>query len=132
MAFELHRSAFPGIAASAVNAQQAVSLDVGDVQRQVLPLATNNVEPLGVTIATAVNPADSVAVFDRGNIVKVPAVASFGAGQDIGVASTNGGFGTVSGASGVTRWAVGKSVTGALAGEIFSLYVNPKQLSNLI
>jgi hypothetical protein len=132
MAFELHRSGYPAIAASAINDRAAVALDSGDTQRQVVPIATNNVEPFGVTIATAVNPGDGITVLDPLNTVKVTACASLGAAAAVGVASTNGQFGPVSGASGVTRWQVGKSVTAAAAGETFSLYVKPQQLSNLI
>lgn len=127
-AFELHRSGFPAKAASAMGAQIAVSHDVGDTQRQVVAIATNNVEALGVTLATAANAGDAITVLDRGNVVKVTAMASLGAGADIGVASTNGALGLVTSASGVVKWAVGKSQTAAAAGETFSLYVNPKPI----
>jgi hypothetical protein len=132
MAFELHRTAFPGIAASAINAQQVVTFDGGDTQRQVLPAATNGVEPLGVALATAVNPGDGVTVHDAFNVVKAVACASVGAGVDVGVATSSGRLGPVTGASGVTRYRVGKTLTAAADGETFSLYVNPKQISNLI
>jgi hypothetical protein len=132
MAFELHRSALPGIAASAINAQQVVTHDTGDTQRQFLPVATNGVEPAGVALATAVNPGDAVAIHDAYNVVKAVACASIGAGADIGVATSSGRLGLVTGASGVTRYRVGKSLTPAADGETFSLYVNPRQLSNLI
>src|SRR5690242_19645288 len=105
MAFELHRSApLPGIAASAINVDSAVSLDAGDVQRQFLPVATVNVEPVGIARATAVNPGDGITVYDRDHVVRVPAGASLGHGADIGVASTNGALGPVTGASGVVKW----------------------------
>jgi hypothetical protein len=130
-AFELHRSGFPAKAASAVGALVAVSHDTGDTQRQVLPVSTVNVEPFGVTLATAVNAGDAVTVLERGNVVKVTAIASLGAGADIGVASSNGALGLVAAASGVVKWAVGKSMSAAAAGEVFSLYVNPRQLGGL-
>lgn len=132
MAFELHRGAFPGIAASAINAQQVVTFDVGDTQRQFLPVATNGVEPVGVALATALLPGDGVTVHDAYNVVKVTACASLGANTDVGVATSSGRLGPVTGASGVTRYRVGKSVTPAADGEVFSLYVNARQLSNLI
>lgn len=132
MAFELHRSALPGIAASAINAQSVVTHDIGDTQRQFLPVSTSGLEPVGVALATAVNPGDGVTVHDAYNVVKIVAAASLGAGANVGVASTNGQLGIVAGASGVTTWRVGKSLSAAAAGETFSLYVNPRQLSNLI
>jgi hypothetical protein len=125
MAFELHRTSFPGIAASAINAGAVVTLDTtGDVQRQVISTGSMTVEPFGIALATAVNPGDGVAVFDLGNVVKGIAVASIGAGQDVNIASTGGQLGIV--ASGFFR--VGRSVTAAAAGETFSLYVNPRRV----
>jgi hypothetical protein len=64
--------------------------------------------------------------------VRVPAGGSLGHGADVGVASTNGALGPVSAASGVARYRVGQALTAAAAGETFSLYVNPKQLSGLV
>jgi hypothetical protein len=132
MAFELHRD--PGIsaiAASSIAAQSVVTWDVGDVQAQVLSVATVNVEPIGVTRSVASNPGDAVTVYDDDHIVKAVAVASLGAGAEIGVASTNGGLGPVTGASGTVKWRVGKSLTAAAAGETFSLSIKPRQLNGL-
>lgn len=129
-AFELHRGGFPAIAGSNVNDHVAVQHDVGDTQRQVLPAASKNVEPVGVTLASAVA-GNPVTVFDYGNVVKVTAGASLGAGSEVGVASTNGALGPVAGASGSVVWSVGRSETAAAPGEVFSLYVRPRQLSGL-
>lgn len=130
-AFELHRSTFPAIAASVTAAYIPVTRNTGDVQRSVLAAATANVEPLGVTIASA-GAGEAITVLDAGSVVKVPAMASLGAGQDIGVASSNGALGIVAaGASGAVVWAVGKSQSGALAAETFSLEIRPRQLSGL-
>lgn len=133
MAFELHRvPGLPGIAASSINAGQAVSLDVGDVQRQFLPISTNSIEPFGVARATAVTAGDAVTVWDTGHVVRIAtAVASLGHGADIGVASTNGALGPITGASGSVKWAVGKSLSAAAAGETFSLSIRPRQLGGL-
>lgn len=135
MAFELHDTypgGLPAIAASAISGAKAVGLDVGNVQRQVLPIATNNAEPIGVAAASAVNPGDGITVYNTEHIVKVVAAASVGHGADVGVASTNGDFGPVAGASGTAKWRVGVALTAAAAGETFSLYVKPRQLSGLV
>lgn len=134
MAFRRVNDVMPCIAASAINYGQAVALDVGDVQRQVLPLGTNTLEAFGLALATAVNPGDPVSVhgFLSGNVEKVVAGASLGHGADIGIGSTNGALAPIVGASGVAKWRVGKSMTAAAVGETFSLYVAPRQLSGLV
>lgn len=132
MAFELHRvPGLPGIAASAINSGQAVTPDVGDVQRQFLPIATVNIEPFGVARATAVTAGDAVTVYDTGHVVRAVAAASLGHGADVGVATTNGALGPVVAASGVVKWFVGKSLSAAAAGETFSLSIRPRQSGGL-
>jgi hypothetical protein len=132
MAFELHRDpGLPGIAASAMAANTVVTEDVGDVQRQFLAVATVNVEPVGVTRSVASNAGDGVTVYDFNHVVRAVAIASLGHGADIGVASTNGGLGPVSAASGTVKWRVGKSLNAAAAGETFSLSIRPRQLGGL-
>jgi hypothetical protein len=128
-AFELHRSGFPAKAASALSVNQVVSVDVGDTQRQVLPVSTANVEPLGVALASAALPGQNVTVLDRGNVVKVLAAASLGAGADVGVVGATTSLGRPASASGAVVWVVGKSMTAAAAGEVFSFYVHPRQIS---
>src|SRR5438552_16491063 len=134
MAFELYRWTFPGIAASAINAGAAVQLTASLGERQVIPIASENLEPFGVALAsaggTSLTPA--VPVVDAGNTIKVTAIASLGVGADIGVASTNGGLAPVKAASGVLTWAVGKALSPAEAGEVFSLYVKPVRLSAVV
>ncbi len=132
MAHEQHQGLkFPKkVGTAAIGPKQLVALDTsggGDV----LAIATNNVRPLGVTIATCAA-LRAGAVFGHGNTVKAIAAASLGVGAEVGVASTNGNLGPISGASGVTKWAVGQAESAAAAGETFSLLVNPRQLSNLI
>src|SRR4051812_27329904 len=105
MAVQLNR--LPGlrtVAASAINVGQAVSWDVGDVQQQVLPIATVNVEPAGIAQASAAAAAALTIDDVRGTIVRVTAIASLGHGQEIGVASTNGGLAIVSAASGTLKY----------------------------
>lgn len=131
MAFELYRWTFPGIAASAINAGAALRLSASAVERQFIPIATSNVEPFGIALASAggTSLTQAVPVVDVGNTIKVTAIASLGCGADIGVASTNGGLAPVAGASGVLVWAVGKAMQPAAAGEVFGLYVKPVRLS---
>lgn len=131
MAFELHRhQGLPFIAASAINPGQAVKLNVGDVQRSVVPVGSgiSANEPFAVAIATALQ-GEGVTLYDDGQIVKVTAGASLGHGVDVGVGSTNGALAPVSVASGSVIWSVGKSLTAAAAGEKFSLYVRKRQVS---
>jgi hypothetical protein len=144
MAFELYRSTFPGIAASNIAAGNALALTVatalaGPVERQFIPISTVNVEPFGIALATAApvsaTPPFSAAVpvIDLGNTIKVTAAASLGVGADVGIASgATTGLGPVVGASGAAVWRVGKAVSPAAAGEVFGLYVAPRQLSGLV
>lgn len=128
MAFELHRGeGLPVFAASPINPKTFVRWDTSD--RKVLPLATNSQEPLGAVHATALT-GEGLAVHETKSIVKAVAAASLGAGADLMVASTNGALGpAAAGASGVVRWRVGVSQEAAAAGETFSVYVNPRQIS---
>lgn len=128
---ELHRHAISAKAASAMSVGQVVGYDVADTSFQVVPLATINVEPLGIALASVSNPGDAVTIIDRGNVIKVQAAASLGAGADIGVVGATTSLGLAAAASGVAKWAVGKSLSAAAAGETFSLHVNPKQLGGL-
>lgn len=131
MAFKLHRSGFPGIAASAINVEAAVGIASG-VDRSFSPIATANVRPFGIALATAVNAGDGLTILDEGNVAIVTAAASLGRGAEIGVASTNGALGPVAAASGLAVYSAGQSLSAAAAGEEFSLYVNPRQLSGLV
>lgn len=140
-AFELYRWTFPGIAASPISAGNALNLIsatalAGPVERQFVPISTTNVEPFGVALATAANAgatppfSAAVPVVDQGNTIKVIAAASIAAGADAGIASGGTtGFGPVVGVAGSVVWRVGKAVSPAAAGEVFSLYVSPRQLS---
>ncbi len=136
MAFELHNGVvIPGVAASNTAPALAVAFASSAAQdRAVVPVGTVNVMPLGVANATA-GPTSSlpnaVTVHGIGNIVKAVAAASIGVGADVGVGSTNGVLVGISGASGVTKWALGQSVTPANPGETFSVYVNPRVVSGI-
>lgn len=126
MAYENHNGivepAFK--AASAISPKTVVALDTTADQ---VVAATAGAEPVGVTAASAAQ-GDRVTVLGLGNTVKCVAAASLGFGAVVGVASTNGALGPVTGASGVVKWAVGTSRGNAAAGETFSVFVNPRQL----
>ena len=130
MAFELHRSAFPGLAASNINTRAALTLASG-TDRGLVPVATCNVRPHSIALATALR-GEAVTAHDEGNYVKINAGASMGPGAEIGVASTNGALAPVAGASGSVVYSVGQSVGAGVAGEVTTLYVNPRQLSGLV
>lgn len=132
MAFESHNGHIePSLkAASAMIPKRPVKLDT--VADQVVLCATDNVEPLGITGLASVAQGDQVVTYGQGNIVKAIAGASLGFGADLGIASTNGALGPISGASGVAKWRIGTSREPAAAGETFSVYVNPRQLSGLV
>lgn len=116
-------------AASAMSPRTAVKLDT--VANQVVAVASRNQEPLGLTGAASAAQGLPVVTYGPGNVVKAIAGASLGYGADIGVASTNGALGPVSAASGSVVWRVGVAREPAAAGEVFSLYINPRQLSGL-
>lgn len=116
------------VAASNINPLIPVKADT--VANQVVPLATNNVRPLGLVDATALQGA-AVTVYGQDNTVKCVAVASMGAGAEVGVGSTNGNVGLITYASGTLKWALGVTRTAAGAGETISVYVNPRQLGDL-
>jgi hypothetical protein len=148
MAFELYRWTFPAIAASAISAGQPVQFTVATAgtspaDRQVVPLGSVNLEPFGIALATANYAAATppfsagVGIVDRGNTIKVTAIASLGVGADVGVGTNIAGQASgwavpVAAASGVDTWRVGKAVSPAAAGEVFSLYVDPFRLSSTV
>lgn len=122
MAFELHRHAFPGIAATHVAARQVVKLAPGAIERGVMPAAAAD-EPIGVALTTA-TAGNAVTVHEQQSVAKVVAAASLGAAANVGVVGATTSLGPV--ASGSMR--TGQSVAAAQPGEVFSLYVNPRQL----
>jgi hypothetical protein len=141
MAHERHNGVkFPAIAIATLigplsggGAHAVKSAPTGTQPRAVLPIATYNELPLGVALAKA-NPNGgsypaAVTVHGVGNTVKVVAAASIGVGAEVNIASSNGAMGPVAAASGSLRYTIGQSETPAAAGEVFSLYVNPRALS---
>ncbi len=102
------------------------------LNRAVVPVASNNLRPQGFVGNASAAQGEAVTVYGEGSIVEAVAAASIGAGGEVGVGSTNGDLGIVAGASGVTRWACGQALEDVAAGEVFSVYVKTRQVSNLI
>ena len=131
MAFELHGNAFPGIAASNIAAGQTVLLASGAPERSVHPVPSNNEDLIGVTHVAATR-GDAVAIHLPGEVVSVTAAGTVISGSDVVYSTASLGYVTQAAASGVVRFAAGKSVSAvANPGETFSLYIRPKQLGGL-
>jgi len=131
MAFELHHdNAFPGLAASAIQDRQVVYLIPGSSERAVAPCTVASARPHGVALASAIV-GQAVTVHDRGNYVKCVAAASLGNGGEVGVVGATKSLGPLTAASGSVSCSAGQAVTAAAAGEVFTLYVNPRQLGGL-
>lgn len=127
------------VAAGSAIAPGKVVRAAGTTLFHVLEVATCNQEPFGVhrsfgaTVgASGLNAREQCPVQLEGNFIKMIAGASMGANADVGVASTSGQLGPIVGASGAVVWRAGKSMTPAAAGEFFTLYVKPRQLSGLV
>lgn len=109
--------------------------------RSVTQAGTTSLEPIGVTIASALG-LNPVRVLPIGNIAKGVCNASLAAGVDVavsafasqGIPSSSGSFsqaqlGPAAAASGTKVWRVGKSLEAANPGEVFAFYVSPLLLS---
>ncbi len=130
MAFEILTGPFPGLAASAIQDRQVVALTTAE--RGVIPLAGATSPAFGIECRGAsAAQGEGVTIALRGECAKAIAAASLGAGADIAVVGATRSLGLAAGASGLARWTVGQSLTAAAAGETFTLYVNPRQLSGL-
>lgn len=129
---EIHRSGLPLTAASAgINAGKVIGLAAGG-DNQGVGLATVNIRPIGIALATAASIGHALTVLDEGNTVVVTAAASVGPGAEIGVVGATTSLGLVAGASGSVVHSVGQSTSGGAAGEDISVFVNPRQLSGLV
>ena len=155
MAYEIIRPNFqlPISAGSVLVPRTPVKL-VGSSVLLVLPVASSNDRPFGM-IGEATAPVTSptgdavsgfaAVVIEEGNIVKAIAAASLGVGVEVtmatlGVATNAQGgsylatvpqLGPITVASGSGQWAVGLALTPAKAGELFSLYIKPRQTGGL-
>ena len=124
-----HKSVFPGVAASAINPNQLVKLVDGE--RRVAPIASHNEEPIGIAFASS-GVGEGAAIPEEMSLAEGVAGASLGGGARVMIGSTNGALVLAAGASGVTRFSVGHTTRPAAAGEVITVRVAPRQLSNLI
>lgn len=125
MAFEIiNTNEYPGLAASAIQDRQLVYITTGE--RAVAPCASGGQEPHGIEgRGASAAQGEGVTIFGDGNYAKAIAAASLGAAANVGCVGATRSLGIV--ASGA--WRAGKSVTAAAAGEVFTFYVNPRQLT---
>lgn len=131
MAFAIDGGAvLPCFAATHLGERVPVKLVEGATARIVAPVASLNEETIGFT-QTSASSGFAVEVQAVGNIVKAVAAASVGAGADVALGSPNGALGPVAAASGVVKYKSGVSLSDAAAGEVFSVFVNPRQLSGI-
>lgn len=143
MAFENHRSVLTGLAASVINAGQPVAL-VGAVtpassrDEVVIPAASLNIDVFGVARSTQPTYGFPVDIVVEG-VVKCVAAASLGAGVRVAVGSTNGKLiplhpsgpidtATTPVVAQPPRFVVGRALTAAVAGDTFSVLLDPSQI----
>jgi len=144
MAFVEDRFSLPFKAASVTPPRTVVALDT--VANQVVPVTNASQRPYGITRASGATPGLSVAVYESPGVAKAIAAASLGFGAEVSLASvgvasaaqenslaTTTLLGPKSvAASGTTQWSVGVALTPALAGEVFSVKLEPRQVSGLV
>lgn len=155
MAYEIIRPNFqlPVLPASTVVPRTPVKL-VGSNALRVLPVGTST-DQIFAMVGEATAPVSGAAnsavqgfaaqLLEPGNIVKAIAAASFAAGVEvmvgtIGVATlAQGGsyvatvpqFITLAAASGAAIWSAGFALDTGIAGELFTLYLRPRQTGGL-
>lgn len=96
-----------------------------------IPVGTNNIEIFGITGAATHAAGEYAVVYEEGNVVKAVACASLGAGAKVDVGSTNERLKPAAAASGVVRYTSGISEGPASDGEVFSVYIKPRQTGGL-
>jgi len=145
MAFKLHRyqEQLPIVAGRDTPPHTLVRL-VATTPLRIQAVGSNNDRPFGMLDDGTAASGVAAAVYDDGNVVKAIAAASLGAGAEVAVASigvassaqrnaiaTTTLFGPVAGASGVALWSAGVALDNAAAGEVFSLFIRPRQTGGL-
>lgn len=136
MAFDLDR---PGLqfswkaegaispVASGKLAGQPVSVGTGAEQMRAL---ASGIEPFGIAKCASYADGERMTVYEAGNFKKAVAAASLGYGANLGVGSTNGALGPITVASGAVAWSIGKSVSAAAAGDVFTVLIRPVKVTN--
>lgn len=131
MSYELHQDKHQFAAPlAATNLQPRTPVKfAGTSVLLVSPIATAADTPAGVTGAASylASAPDSVAVYFSQNVVKMRCAGSVGAGADIFVSSTNGGVGPSGIITASAHWILGQALTTAAAGEIVSVFINPRK-----
>lgn len=129
MAYEIHldEHVFSGVfAATTITPRHPVTLG-GTTVPYVVPCASLNAQVDGVTGAGTTASGAQVVVYFDGNVVKLKAAASVGAGAQVSVGTTvTGAVSPAVAASGVLKWELGKSLSTAAAGELVSVFVKPR------
>lgn len=130
MAFERHLDAhqLPGIPAAS-NIAPRVPIKLGGTSAILGILAATAADrPAAVTGAASVGRTEIVLPYERGNIVKMVANASVGAAAEVAVASDNGSVGPITLIAASAHWAVGLTQHPAAAGEVVSVYFEPRKV----
>lgn len=139
MAHYDHGRVLPFVAGSAIAQGAAAQMPIASSRNEVvIPAASSGQDMIGLTIATQATYGLEVSILIDG-VGKARAAASVGAGALVAPASTNGHLGPVL-ASGAlasfgasaglqpARYAVGRSLVAAAAGEYFAVLVQPRQV----
>lgn len=129
MSYELHQDKhqFPApYAATGFQNRMPIKL-VGTSSLLAAPIATASEKPDGVTGAATYAVGESVAVYFSQNVVKMRAAGSVGASADVYVSSTNGGVGPSGIITASGHWIIGQALTTAAAGEVVSVFINPRK-----
>lgn len=129
MAFVLHRPGhqFPIVAATLIKPRHPVALG-GTSGLLAVPVPSSNTKLFGFTGEATSLAGDAVTIYESCNVVKAVAGASLGAGAAVTMGSINGVQVPLTAASGTLQWQHGESLSPAAAGEVFSLYVNARQV----
>lgn len=144
MAFVVDRYSLPFKCASAIPPRTVVALD--KTANQVIPYTNASQRPYGISQATGATVGAGIAVYESPGVAKAVAAASLGMGAEVSLASLgvasaaqSNSLATITllgpaavAASGTVQWAVGVALTPALAGEIFSVKLEPRQVSGLV
>lgn len=144
MSYILDRFSSPHKVASQIVPKSIVTED--PAAGKMLLLTNASQRPFGSVQATGATAGAFVAVYEAPSYVKAIAAASVGIGGEVALASVgvaSGAQGNAiattsllgpasAGASGVARWAVGIAQSAAAGGEIFTVKLEPRQVSGLV
>ena len=129
MSYELHQDKHQHsgpLAATALIPRTPVKF-AGTNVLLVSPVATAADRPDGVTNVATYTASEVVTVYFSQNVVKMRCNASLAAGADVFVASVNGGVGASGIIAASQHWIIGQALTTASAGEIVSVFINPRR-----